>query len=147
MLASDWKSRIIISITITLLMIVTIAWTGEDDEFPLAHHNTITTGNGKPAHAIPRTGLQGRYRLNQDLDLTMALDYADYRYKRPYPRLKLNSANEIDVKVFGNIVDVSEERKFIENDLLKPYVAAGIGVTFINAEDIVKQSQGWQLFY
>ena len=147
MLSSDWKSRIIIAITITLLMIVTNAWTGKDYEFPLAPHITITTGNGKPAHDIPITGLQGRYRQNQDLDLTMALNYTDYHFERPSRLLKLNSANEIDAKVLGIIIDTDEERKFTLNDQLKPYVAAGIGVTFINAEALVKISRGWQLFY
>jgi len=128
-------------------MIVTKAWTGEDDEFPLAHHNTITTENGKPADPIPRTYIQGLYRLNQDLNLTMTLDYNKYYFERPSTRLKLNSTNEIDTKVLGNIVDVGEKRELIQNELLKPYLAAGIGVTFINAEDIVKQSRGWQLFY
>ena len=146
MLSSDWKSRFLIAITITLLVIVTNAWTGEDYEFPLAPH-IITSGNSKPAHDIPITGLQGRYRQNQDLDLTMTLDYTEYHFKRSSRLLKLNSANEIDAKVLGIIIDAGEERELTLNDQLKPYVAAGIGVTFINAEAFVKLARGWQLFY
>ncbi|MEA3230620.1 MAG: hypothetical protein U9Q05_02555 [Thermodesulfobacteriota bacterium] len=146
MLSSNWKSRIIIAITITLLMIVTNDWTGKDYEFPLAPH-IITSGNGKPAHDIPITGLQERYRQNQDLDLTMALNYTDYHFEWPSRLLKLTSANEINAKVLGIIIDADEEKKFTLNDQLKPYVAAGIGVTFINAEALVKISRGWQLFY
>jgi len=146
MLSSDWKSKFLIAITITLLVIVTNAWTGKDYEIPLAPH-IITSGNRKPAHDIPITSLQGRYRLNQDLDFTMTLDYTEYPFERPSRLLKLNSANEIDAKVLGIIIDAGEEREFTLNDQLKPYVAAGIGVTFINAEAFGKLSRGWQLFY
>jgi hypothetical protein len=147
MLTSDWKLRIILTITVTLLMIVTIAWTGEDDEFPLAHQNAKITENEKPADPIPGTGLQGCCRLNQDLNLTMTLDYTEYNFERPSPRLKGNSTNEIDPGVLGNIFDAVGKGEFVQSELLKPYLAAGIGVTLIKAEDIVNQSREWQLFY
>ena len=143
MLTSDWKSIIILTISITLLMIVTKAWTGENYKFPLAPHIPITAENGKPDNDFSKFGLQGRYRTIPDLDL----DYTDYYFERSYRLLKLNSANEIDGKELGIIVDVGEERDFTLNDQLKPYVAGTIGVMFINADAFVKLTRGWQLFY
>ncbi len=83
MLSSNSKPGILIAMTITFLMIHPNAMAGADHEFSLEPYITITTGNGEPAHDIPRIGLQGRYRLKQDLYLTMTLDYTNMILKGP----------------------------------------------------------------
>lgn len=77
MLFSHSMLRIIIVMTIAFLMICAGSATGADNRFSLGPYVTITTGDGEPAHDIPRIGLQGRYLLNRDLYLTMSLDYTE----------------------------------------------------------------------
>lgn len=146
MFPNDWmtKTNIIVSVIFLIIFANTVA--AADNQYSLAPYVTITTGDGEPAHDIPRMGLKGRYLLNRNLYLTMTMDYTKFDFERPYKLLGIDSTNEIDAKVSGMIFGAGAEREFSFNRLIKPYVGAGIGVTFISADDITGKSPNGDAF-
>lgn len=137
MLCSHSKPKTIIFITIAFLVICVSAASEADDKFFVGPKITITTGDGEPAHDIPRIGLNGRYLLKRDLYITSSIDFTEYDFERPYKLLGIGSVDEVDSKVSGIIFGVGAEKDFRLNDQFKPYVAGGMAVALIDADDIV----------
>lgn len=141
------KISIIISIAILTSSTIVFAQSNTttaktDNKFLVEPRITMTTGDGEPAHDMPRVGLIGRYRLFEGWHLALALDYAEYDFERPYKVLGINSVDETDSLVSGIIFGAGVEREFMPNQRFRPYVGGGLGIGLLDADDITSQVEG-----
>lgn len=128
--------------TVVSLFVCVGAKSEADDKLLVGPYVTITTGDGEPAHDIPRNGIQGRYRIKKDLYITAIVDYTKFDFETPYDLLGIGSVDEVDSKVSGYIFGIGAEKEFKFKNQLKPYMAGGIAAAFIDADDITGRSPG-----
>ncbi len=136
MRTSEWIVALLSLLLVAHVVGLPKVCAGAEKRYSLMPHLTITTGNGEPAHDIPKIGLKGRYLLSRLLYLTLSLDYTEYDFERPYKLLGINATKEMDAHVSGMYLDIGTEREFYLNRMLQPYIGVGVGLTFIDADDI-----------
>lgn len=103
----------------------------------------LTLADGEPANDILSLGIFGRYSLNSDWLIGLALDFAGYDFEQPAKAIGLVPASIVDATATEYIISLWLEREFdMQISWLSLFLGAGLGLGIVNTDDVTGQLSG-----
>ena len=142
-------------LTIAMIIVIGICCTfsivwGEDlydQKFAIGIRGGTFLADGEPSNDLPMFGIYGRYNWSEKWNLGLSLDYLSGDFERPYKLLGIDSTTELDSDMTNIIITIWGERELsLKSQKLKPYIAGGIGIGLVDADDLSGDVSGGGLF-
>ena len=104
---------------------------------------SIVVGDGEPSNDMPGFGLLARYQYRGPWHYFLSADYTEFDFETPYKTLGIPVGGPaIDSTVSGFYLGGGVEYQFNVHERLKPYINGGIGIGFLDADDVSGTSAG-----
>ena len=120
-----------------VLLAATVCTAGNLGEYLIEPRYSIVVGDGEPSNDMPSFGLLARYHFSGPWHYFLSADYTEFDFETPYKVLGITNAGPvIDSTASGFYLGGGVEYEFNVHNRIKPYVNGGLGIGFLDADDI-----------